>query len=398
MSDPISIALIGIGGYGNNFVSALLDAPNQSDFRFVGTVDPAPASCRRLADLRAKSVPLYPSLEAFYETDRADLAIISSPIQFHAEQTCLALEKGSHVLCEKPLCATLQQARQMQDARDRTGRIVAVGYQWSFSEAIHKLKADVGSGVLGKPKRLRTLVLWPRDEAYYSRNRWAGAIEDSSGRLVLDSPVNNACAHYLHNMLYVLGEKIDRSADPATVTAELYRANKIPNYDTAALRCVTRAGTELLFIVSHAIGANVGPVFSYEFENATIDFSEKPGANIIARFTDGTIRNYGSPNQSRDRKLWMTVNATQGADPQVCGIEASLPHTQCVLAGQKSRPQIIDFPASIIQVSGTPGHRKTVVEGLDAVLTRCYDEGKLPSELDVAWAEAARPISISELA
>jgi predicted dehydrogenase len=286
----------------------------------------------------------------------------------------------------------------MQETRDRIGKIVAVGYQWSFSEAIHKLKSDISSGLLGKPKRLRTLVLWPRDEAYYARNRWAGAIQDSSGRLVLDSPVNNACAHYLHNMLYVLGEKIDRSAEPATVTAELYRANRIPNYDTAALRCVTSARTELLFIVSHAISANVGPVFSYEFEKATVDFSERPGANIMARFSDGTTRNYGSPNQSRDRKLWMTVNAIEGADSQVCGIEASLPHTQCVLAAQKSSSQIIDFPQSIIQESGTPGHRKTVVEGLDAVLTRCFDEGKLPSELDVAWAESARPISISELA
>src|SRR5581483_3689058 len=139
MSEPISIALVGIGGYGNNFVNALLDAPANRGVRFAGTVDPSPASCRRLAEIQERKIPLYPTLEAFYERDRADLVIISSPIQYHATQTCLALSKGSHVLCEKPLCVTIEQARQMRDMRDRTRKIVAIGYQWSFSDAIQKL-------------------------------------------------------------------------------------------------------------------------------------------------------------------------------------------------------------------------------------------------------------------
>ena len=40
-------------------------------------------------------------------------------------------------------------------------KIVAIGYQWSFSDAIQKLKADVIAGIFGKPRRLKTLVLWP---------------------------------------------------------------------------------------------------------------------------------------------------------------------------------------------------------------------------------------------
>src|SRR5262249_868422 len=161
-----------------------------------------------------------------------------------------------------------------------------------------------------------------------------------------------ACAHYLHNMLYVLGNKIDRSAEPETLTAELYRANKIPNYDTAVLRCHTRGGAELLFVVSHAVSANRGPVFCYEFEKARVAFTEQPGATIVAHFNDGTKKDYGSPNQSRDRKLWMTVGAAHGREQLVCGIEASLPHTQCVLGAQESCPDIVNFPEASIHVSG----------------------------------------------
>jgi len=148
----------------------------------------------------------------------------------------------------------------MREVRDRTGKSVAIGYQWSFSEAIQKLKHDVMQLSLGKAKRLKTLVLWPRDEAYFARNRWAGAIKDAKGNPVLDSPVNNACAHYLHNMLYVLGHCVDRSAQPRRVTAELYRAQPIQNYDTAAIRVITLDGTELLFIVSHSTAIQRGPI------------------------------------------------------------------------------------------------------------------------------------------
>jgi len=395
MSERTSIALVGIGGYGNGFVAALLDAPNQSEFRFAGGIDPNPNNCRRLKDLQAKNIPIYSTMEAFFAADRADLIVLSTPLHLHAAHTCFALSKGSNVICEKPLCVTLDQAKQMIDARDATRKHVAIGYQWSFSKAIQQLKADVMSGALGAPKRLKSLVLWPRDEAYYARNRWAGHKSDGNGQLILDSPVNNACAHYLHNMLYILGSEVDRSAQPATVKAELYRAHPIENYDTAALRCMTTLGAELLFIVSHATSNQYGPVFSYEFENATVDFVDQPGATITANFKDGTTRNYGSPAEARDRKIWLTINAIQSGRPPVCGIEASLPHTQCVNAAQKSAPEIVAFPADAIQVSGEVGHRKTSVKDLGDVLMRCYDEWKLPTEISAPWAKAAKDIPIA---
>jgi predicted dehydrogenase len=392
-SSPISIALVGIGGYGNNFVKLLLDAPNQSDFRIAGAIDPWPASCRRLGELNARGVPVFPTLDAFQEADRADLTIVCSPLQHHSQQTCQALAKGSHVLCEKPLCVTIDQARRMRETRDRAGKIVGIGYQWSFSDAVQKLKADVMAGALGKAKRLKSLVLWPRDEAYYARNQWAGAKSDPHGNFVLDSPVNNACAHYLHNMLYVLGPRVDRSAEPATVTAELYRAHEIQNYDTAALRCMTRDGIEILFFTSHCTAENRGPVFTYEFEKATVTIPEGNEARITARFNDGTTRDYGTPSAGRE-KLWQTMDCIRTGAPIVCGIEAAFAHTQCVQAAQQSTPEIVDFPASVVHHVGLPGHRMTVVDNLSHTLTRCYEEGKLPSELDIPWAKQSTTIHI----
>jgi predicted dehydrogenase len=133
---------------------------------FAGTVDLNPERCPDLDKLLALKVPVFKTLDEFYARQEAELAIISSPIQFHCEQTCLALEHGSFVLCEKPTAGSIQEVRRMIAARDRAGKWVAVGYQWSFSDAI-QARRRTSSRCLSAGWRLRCLYLWPRTRLYH---------------------------------------------------------------------------------------------------------------------------------------------------------------------------------------------------------------------------------------
>lgn len=400
MTQPITVALLGIGGYGNTNVGQLLESLQHEPtdaIKIVGAIDPSPSSCRRLAELQARNVPLFPSWQEFYASNAADLMVISTPIHLHARHVTAALDHGSHVLCEKPLCVTPEEILTMLLSRDGANRKVAIGYQWSFSDAIQNLKADVRAGLFGKPKRFKTLVLWPRDEQYYHRNRWAGLLRDPRGNWVLDSPVNNACAHHLHNMFYVLGDVTDRSATPSHVTAELYRAHPIENYDTAALRCATTDGVEMLFIVSHATDRSIGPIFAYEFERATIEHGSGPGDHIVARFRDGSPdKDYGSPNTGRSRKFPTMFNAIRTANGVVCGIEAAASHTRCMWAAQKSMDEILPFSETLLRISGEEGTRQTFVEGLTDALLSCYEDWTLPSDAKLAWAKSGRRVNVDD--
>src|SRR5690606_9953359 len=76
--------------------------------------------------LLERDIPLYPTLKQFYSELSADLVIISSPIQYHSSQTCLALSKENHVLCEKPLSPTVDAALKMIEARDEAKKLVAI--------------------------------------------------------------------------------------------------------------------------------------------------------------------------------------------------------------------------------------------------------------------------------
>ena len=394
MTKPPTIILAGLGGYGMIYVAALLERPADGRFRLVAGVDPKPRNCGRLAELSARGVPIYRSLQQFYRAGRADLAVLSSPIHRHCLQTCLALSQGSHVLCEKPAAATVQDVDRMIRARDRAGKHVAIGYQWSFSTPIQRLKQDILAGQFGAARRLKSFCLWPRDEVYYHRNKWAGRLRDARGAWVLDSPANNAMAHDLHNMLYLLGPRTNASAEPVDIVAELYRANEIENFDTAALRVCTNSGAEVLFYGSHSIADDSGPEFCFEFERATVTYTAGQGP-IVARLNDGSIREYGGPNdEPQVTKLWtcLACLADNGTNP--CGLEAARAQTLCANGAQDSAGAPIDFPRELLRVKGTAPRRLVWVDGLAEVLRECYVAGVLPSEAGIAWARAGRLVEL----
>ncbi|MBN2452036.1 MAG: Gfo/Idh/MocA family oxidoreductase [Lentisphaeria bacterium] len=391
MDKPVSVVLVGIGGYGNTYVDALLRQPSPAAARIAAVVDPRPEGCRRLGELEQAGIPCYRTLEDCLARQTAELAVLSSPIHFHVPQTVAALEQGCRVLCEKPLGARIQDARAMVEARDRRGGFVAIGYQWSFSAAIQALKADILAGRLGAPRRLRTLVLWPRGETYYRRNQWAGAQRAPDGTWILDSPANNAAAHYLHNMLYLTGPAADRSDMPRRLRAELYRANPIGNFDTCAVRARTESGAEVLFYASHAVRNSRGPEFLFEFDRASVRFE---GKSVTARFADGSVHDYGNPNADGARKLWDCVRAAREETPIACGPETASAQTLCINGMYESLPTPAAFPPEWVQCHGDTGSRMLCVEGLEDVLAGAYARGALPAEEKVPWATTGDEIDL----
>jgi len=251
---PVSVALVGISGMGLYYLKTLLEEFPPGVLELRAAIDPFPERSELYPRIKKLGIPVFDSLQKFYESSQAaELVVISSPIHYHVPQSCMALRSGSYVLCEKPLGATVQEAERLIQTRDESRRWVMIGYQWSYSAAIQALKKDIFAGLFGKPVRLKTICLWPREEAYYKRSDWAGRKKDESGNWILDSPANNAMAHFLHNLFYVLGDRVDRSAKPVQVAAELYRAYPIENFDSIACRAHTEEGTELLFYASHAL-------------------------------------------------------------------------------------------------------------------------------------------------
>ena len=94
--------------------------------------------------------------------------------------------------------------------------------------------------------------------------------------MMLDSIASNACAHYIHNMLFLLGKSMDESAEVEDVEGVCLRANSIESFDTCTLKMKV-SGADLYIAASHAAEKERWPEFVYKFENATLTYVEDEG-------------------------------------------------------------------------------------------------------------------------
>ena len=89
-----------------------------------------------------------------------DVVHVLTPNNCHAEMTIAALESGKHVMCEKPMAKTSEEAQAMLDAAKRTGKKLTIGYQNRFRKDAKYLKTvcddgELGEIYLGKAKAIR---------------------------------------------------------------------------------------------------------------------------------------------------------------------------------------------------------------------------------------------------
>lgn len=367
--EPVRMLFSAINGYGFYYLKTLLEEVTPGKAIVAGIVDPEPEKSGHFNWIRQNNIPVFGSMEDFYASGlKADLAIISSPPQFHVEQAMTALNNGTNVLVDKPAGVGARDVKKLIETSAETGRWVEVGYQWSFSKAVRELKNDINAGFYGSPLRAASICLWPRDYAYYRRNNWAGRITDPEGRLVFDSPANNACAHFMHNLLFLLEGFWHKQFDPISVEGLKFRVYDIENFDTISLKVGLKYGIELFFYSSHAAENSHDPEFIIEFSEGEVRYEGK-NPQIIGRTSQGVIRNYGSPEDDHQfKKLLQCIDAVGEPYKPVCPPEAALAHTKIIDRIQESKEDILTFPEHLTVMTD----KRRWVKGLNQTMKEAY--------------------------
>lgn len=392
MNKKISVLLVGMNGYGSVYVKELL---NHSQIDLVGIVEINPTKSDYYIQINKIGIPIYETMEEFYISNKADLAIISTPIHFHKTQACYAMSCGSNVLCEKPITSNPDEIQEMIKVRDESGKFLAIGFDWSFTQPIQQLKKDIMEGVFGFPIRAKSLVLWPRDKGYFKRSSWAGKKYGSKGEMIFDSVANNATAHYLHNLLYLLGTSVENSAQLKEVTAKLYKTNKIETFDTCVVKMKTKSFVDIYYYASHAVKEKIEPCFELEFEKAKIFYEPEKEKRMIAMFKDGSKIVYESPDNDWFAKLNVCIKAIQqDRNDILCGPEAATPHVIAVNAMHESVPNIPSIPEELIKFDNETNSCWTY--GLSNMLKYSYKNWCMPTEqINDIWGYVGEKINIS---
>lgn len=365
MMKEIKVGLLGVGGYAANYIHTVKN-PQREGVTLAAAVDPYNKEC----DI----CPVYDTTEEMYRNHPdLDLVVVGTPLHLHADQVCEAFSHGCHVVVEKPLTISMEEARRMVSARDKAGKKLGVGFQLCADEAMLALKADADRGLFGKPVLMKAIVLWPRGNAYYHRGSgWAGKRTTANGTPIYDNVLSNATAHYLMNALFLADEPI------ADFECRTYRANPIETYDTAVLKGHTVSGVEVFIAVSHAAGPHLqqNPLLVYEYENATLCYGAAGEENtrFTARFKDGTTKAYPTMYAKHLPNFWNMVDAIREETPVACPPEVAMLHVDILERMRSVQPESTPFPAEWIQEK----EDYLWVPGLAHALFECFHTSTLP--------------------
>jgi predicted dehydrogenase len=212
------VAVIG-GGIGRTHVEAYL--ANAQDYEVVLVCDIDAERARDVA--AAAGAAAETSLAAVLARTDIDLVDICLPPSLHLEAIEAALKVGKHVLCEKPLVASLEEVDRVKLMAERAGRAVVPIYQYRFGNGLARLRQVIAAGLAGRPLVASVETHWNRLPAYYDV-AWRGRKRTELGGAILGHAIH---AHDL--VTHVLGPVRRVLAKVAT------RVNAVETEDCAAI-------------------------------------------------------------------------------------------------------------------------------------------------------------------
>jgi len=188
------LGLIGCGIIGAMRASAIAKLPG---FRLVAVADADAARARTVADRFRAAVE--PDWRGLVRRDDLDAVIVSTPPPLHAPMCIEALERGKHVLCEKPLARSPAECRLILEAAERSGRLLATGFNYRFYPAIVKAREILDSGLIGDLDHIRSYTGHPGGSEF--THPWVHDVDVMGGGALVDNGI-----HTIDLTRYFLGE------------------------------------------------------------------------------------------------------------------------------------------------------------------------------------------------
>lgn len=307
MPSSLRVGLIGAGGMGQehinrmrSFEEASIEALADPDSKGIEAIK---KHFPHLADC-----PAYASHREMLKKGGLDAVIIASPHNAHLEQIVDALRAGLHVLTEKPMVCTAEDARTVMEEEKRSGKLVAISYQRHSQGEFVFMKKCIESGATGQVEFISAFQ--GQDWLKACAGTWRQNLAISCG-----GQLNDSGSHLIDIMLWVTGLQARK------VTAGICNFEREVDIDSSLSIEFTNGALGSIAVVGNC------PVF---WEDITIICSEWAFFLRQGRLTYCTGRRgemmslqntlYGS-GQSPDRNF---VNAILGREqvlaPSICGL------------------------------------------------------------------------------
>ena len=226
MTNPVGIALIGMGWWGKKMLSVLEAAPN--DIRVVRVVEPDMASVSALCV--QKGLALSADLADALNDPEVEAVVLATPHSLHEPQIAASVAAGKHVFCEKPLALTKAGAERAVALCSEAGLVLGMGHERRWEPPIADLLSKADAGLLGRIHQI---------EANFSHDKFL-SLDRGNWRLKADqAPAGGMTATGIH--LLDLSVRLLGEAEQVLCICEQLSSD-LPQGDTVAAYVKFKAG------------------------------------------------------------------------------------------------------------------------------------------------------------
>lgn len=197
---PLRFGIIGCGRIAPRHAQAMASIPAEVGLHLVACCDLIESRARHFAS--SCGIPteaVYTDARALLARPDLDVVSVCVPSGLHAEIGVLAAQAGKHVLMEKPIALTLEDADRLIAACAEHSVRLGVVLQNRFNPPMRELKALVEGGDLGRVVLGAVTVRWFRPQSYYE-DGWHGTLAMDGGALL------NQSIHHIDALQWLLGE------------------------------------------------------------------------------------------------------------------------------------------------------------------------------------------------
>jgi UDP-N-acetyl-2-amino-2-deoxyglucuronate dehydrogenase len=191
----IKFAVIGCGHIGKRHAEMIC---RNDDAELVALID---VKKREDLNIEKFNVPFFNSLNDFFKSSiDVDVVNIATPNGFHSSQALECLDQKKHVVIEKPIALSKQDAEKVLFKSLNVHCQVFAVMQNRFSPPSVWIKDIVESKVLGKINLVQLNCFWNRDDRYYTKDSWHGKLDLDGGTLFTQF------SHFIDLMFWLFGD------------------------------------------------------------------------------------------------------------------------------------------------------------------------------------------------
>ena len=279
---------IGLIGYGDVSVVHVGAIEAIDGLELVGIADIDPTARERAA--AETGLPTFASAVELIDALGPDAVHVTTPHDQHVGPSLAALERGVHVLQEKPLAHTLAEGERLVEALATTSAPradggagapkIAICFQNRYNRGSQELHRLLASGELGAVRGAYASVVWSRSAEYYAAKPWRGRWETAGGGLLI-----NQAIHTLDLVQWLLGP-VERTEG---LVSQKKFAGVVETEDTADLVLHHASGITTTFYATLTAPVARPVELEVETDNAYLEVRSGSVGGLTVRWKDGRV-------------------------------------------------------------------------------------------------------------